>query len=278
MLLKKSRILYDEVKTGDTGGAGGSNNAPPPTPSPTPTPNSAPPSTEGIKFDDFGFEIKQEVVKAEVPKEEGITPDPKAQTPPSDIEINTGYEAPVEPPKEEVIPPAELPPTPPPVEDKDKVVTDFGNLSEADKKVLGDYFEKHKLPKEARDEMVALKKSEISNQLKAQQDQKALVEKETAKLKSTWYNELKNDKEFGGTNFDANIKMVNRLVGDFMPNVKKMLTDKGGMLPPGTMKDFHFVAKKLYETEKMVQGDPGTSETSKPGKFDFLNDYYGKTN
>ncbi len=55
-----------------------------------------------------------------------------------------------------------------------------------------------------------------------------------------------------------------------------MLTEKGGMLPPSTMKDFHNVAKKLFETESFVQGDvPGASETQQSGnEWKFLDEMY----
>lgn len=268
MLLKKSRILYEEVKTGDTGGAGGNSNVTPPPEVPPVTPDPTKVQAEGIKYDDYGYPIKAEPKAAD---KAGETPPPKE--PPKEGEVKSGYEVPP------VVPPEEPKPDdkkvdPPPADDKDKIVTDFGKLGDADKKVLGDYFDKHKLPKEARDEMVAMRQNEIAAQTQAQAEYKKQVEIETAKLKSTWYNELKNDKDFGGANFDINVYAVNNFMEKFLPGVKKMLTEKGSMLPPVVMKDYLNLAKKLNETEKFVQGDPDASETKQPGKYDFLTDFY----
>jgi len=280
MLLKKSRILYDQINTGDTGGAGGTTNAQVPPPSTTTTPDPATTQAQGNQFDSFGYPIKPAVPPPppQATQNQGTTqgqPDATA-TSKQEPEVNAGYNTPTEPPKDDTPPPT--PPATPPVDDPNKIVTDFGNLSEADKKAFGDYFEKHKLSKEARDEMVAIKKNEIAAQEQAKIAYDKQVEIETAKLKSNWYNELKTDKDFGGGNFDANIKAVNKFITDFMPGVKKMLTEKGGVLHPTVMKDYLSLAKKLNETEKMVKGDPGAPETKPTGKYGFLDDYYGTTN
>lgn len=273
MLLKKSRILYDEVKNGDTGGAGGNANVPPPPPTPSAQTNSAQAQAQGDKFDDFGYPIKTEPPPQGTPKQTPGENKPNTEAAPKqEPEVKTGYETPPEVPKEELEAPEEK--KDPPADDKNKIVTDFGNLSEVDKKTFGEYFEKHNLPKEARDALVEIRKSEIAAQEQAQANYIKQVEIEKAKLKSTWYNELKTDKDFGGGNFDNNIKAVNTFMENFLPGVKKMLTEKGGMLPPVVMKDYLSLAKKLNETETLVQGDPGASETKPAGKYDFLDTYY----
>jgi hypothetical protein len=274
MLLKKSRILYEEVKTGDTGGGGsnGQTSQVPPT-----TPDPATVQTQGDTYDAYGYKIEPaappETKPIEVPVENKSA---SAEIPKQEPDVKTGYETPIEVPKEET-PVTEEKKQDPPVEDKEKIVTDFGILPETDKKSFTEYFDKHNLPKEARDALVEIRKNELATQQKAQTDYNKQVQLETAKLKSNWYNELKADKDFGGAKFDANVKMVNKFVGDFLPSLKKMLTEKDGMMPPSVMKDYLSLAKKLNETEKLVQGDPGASETKPAGKYDFLDGYY-KTN
>jgi len=279
MLLKKSRILYDQLNTGDTGGAGGYNNAQVPPPVTPPTPNSTPTQTQGDQFDNFGYPIKPAVPPPpQATQNQGTTQgQPNATTTPQQepTEVGTGYEKPIEAP---VTPPPATPPaTPPPTDDKNKIVTDFGNLSEADKKSFSEYFDKHNLPKEARDALVEIRKNEIATQQQAKVELEKQIKLEETKLRSNWYNELKTDKDFGGANFDANLKTVNNFMTNFLPGLKKMLTDKAGMLPPVVMKEYLSIAKKLNETEKLVNGDPGAPETKPTGKYDFLTDYY-KTN
>ena len=105
MLLKKSRILYDEVKTGDTGGAGGNANVPPPPPTPPTQTNPAQAQAQGDKFDDFGYPIKTEPPPQGTPKQTPGENKPNAEaTSKQEPEVKTGYETPPELPKED--PPA----------------------------------------------------------------------------------------------------------------------------------------------------------------------------
>lgn len=271
MLLKKSRIVYEEVKTGDTGGGGSNGQVPPQSTTVTPDPSTT--QTQGDTYDAYGYKIEPAKTPEAKPNEVPGENKPNAtEVQKQESDVKTGYEAPIEVPVE--TPPVETPVVPPVVDDKDKIVTDFGTLSEEDRKSFSEYFEKHKLPKEARDNLVEIRKNELAAQQEVKVNYEKQVQLETAKLKSNWYNELKNDKDFGGTKFDANVKMVNKFVGDFLPSLKKMLTEKDGMMPPSVMKDYLSLAKKLNETEKLVQGDPGASETKTTGKYDFLDGYY----
>lgn len=274
----RSRLVFNQVNPGNTGG-GGSNETPP-------AQNNTPPQTQG-NFDQFGYPIQPSTpppaptqntqgqaaqqASAQAAAAAGVGYD--TPPPPPD---KTGYgigeatDKPAAPPASEAKPAVE-----PPKPGEFKLEVDMKDLSEADQKSLASIMEKHKLPKDAQESLVNLKKAEIaqSNQQKAEQEKQ--YQAQILKTKTEWFNELKNDKDFGGANFDANVKLVNKFVTDFMPNTKKMLTEKGGMLPPSTMRDFHSVAKKLYETEGFVQGDSsGASETKQPGKWNFLNDLY----
>lgn len=92
-------------------------------------------------------------------------------------------------------------------------------------------------------------------------------ENSVAKQKSDWYNELKDDTTFGGENFDLSIKRSEKVLEEFFPNLKKVLTDKGGMVPPYIMKDFLNLHKVLNPTAPLVNGEPITPVTEDDGNF-----------
>lgn len=275
----RSRLVYNQVNDGNAGG-GGTPNATPP------APNNTPPQPQG-DYDQYGYPIAKPAQPPAPNAQTQATQQVSAQaTPP--VNAGVGYETPPPPPDKTgygIGEPTEKPPAPPASEAKPavevpkpgefKLEVDMKDLSEADQKSLSSIMEKHKLPKDAQESLVAMKKSELSQAAQQKAEQEKQFQAQIQKTKTDWFNELKNDKDFGGANFDANVKLVNKFVTDFMPNTKKMLTEKGGMLPPSTMRDFHSVAKKLYETESFVQGDgSGASETKQPGKWNFLSDLY----
>jgi len=275
MFPKKSSILFNQVNPGDTGGGGANAQTTPQVPPPAqsaPTPQ----AQGGIEYDELGYPKAQSQPPA--PNQTPQAAQPPAATPPAG-EVNSGYNTPPPPPNAagyvdpNAAPPA--PATPPAAPAAFKVEADLKDFSDADKQLLTQHFEKYKLPKEAQLALVDIRKSELVAQQQAQAQYQKQVEAETNRIKTEWFNELKNDKDFGGANFDANTKMVNKFIADFMPNTKKMLTEKGGMLPPNTMRDFHAVAKKLYETEGFVQGDGSAASETKPtDQWKFLSDMY----
>lgn len=280
MLLKKSSIVYEQVNTGDTGGGGLNAQAVPQVP--PPAPSSTQTKEEGsIEYDELGYAKAPATPPA--PNQTPKTPEPAAATPPAP-EVNTGYNTPPPPPElAGYVDPAAAPVTPPaPAEPNAAPVVelvDLKELSDTDKKTFGEYFTQHKLTKEAQQALVNMRKNEVVSQQNAKVAQEKQVQAQVTKLKSDWFNELKADKDFGGANFDANTKMVNKFINDFMPNTKKMLTEKGGMLPPNTMRDFYSVAKKLYETEGFVQGDGSAASETKPtDQWKFLGDMYASNN
>lgn len=283
MFPKKSSILFNQVNPGDTGG-GGANaqttpQVPPPAPS-TPTPQA--PGT--IEFDELGYPKAQSQPPA--PNQTPQAAQPPAATPPAG-EVNSGYNTPPPPPNAAgYVDPNAAPPAPatPPAAPaaaatpagEFKVEVDLKDFNDVDKKLFTENFEKYKLPKEAQQALVDIRKNYIQQQTVEQANYQKELDAQILKTKTDWFNELKNDKDFGGANFDANTKMVNKFINDFMPNTKKMLTEKGGMLPPNTMRDFHSVAKKLYETEGFVQGDGSAASETKPtDQWKFLGDMYG---
>lgn len=276
MFPKKSSILFNQVNTGDTGG-GGANaqttpQVPPPPPSPTPTE-----ATGASEFDELGYAKAQSQPPA--PNQTSKAAEPPAATPPASV--NSGYDTLPPPPNAagyvdpNAAPPAPAAPVTPPAPGEFKVEVDLKDFDDTDKKLFAEQFEKYKLPKDAQQALVDIRKTYLDQQKVEQANYEKQKEAQITKLKSDWFNELKNDKDFGGSNFDANTKMVNKFINDFMPNTKKMLTEKGGMLPPNTMRDFHAVAKKLYETEGFVQGDGSSASETKPNdQWKFLGDMY----
>lgn len=294
MFLKKSSIVYEQVNDSNNGAGGTPNGSPP-------APNNQTPEPKG-NLDEFGYQIKPATPPPPaappappVQNQSGQTSQQTPATPPPAADNNLGYNAPPPPPEPNTTgygdpnttpPPATPPPetsaaTPPPPAtppEVHKVEANLEGLADITKKELSDFIQKYKIPKEAQQAFIDQRKSEIVQASRTKTEQETAVKNETARLRSTWFNELKADKEFGGNNFDANVKAVNKLLTDFFPSVKNMLTEKQGMLPPSVMKEYHNVAKKLYETESFVQGDlSGASETKQPGEFDFLDTMYPKT-
>ena len=89
--------------------------------------------------------------------------------------------------------------------------------------------------------------------------------------RKAWKDELMSDKEFGGENFDNNVHKVEQVINKFMPNTKKILTERGNMLPPSTMRDLLGIHKLLNPTDKLVTGEPGQVQTKEKS---FLEEMY----
>jgi hypothetical protein len=111
---------------------------------------------------------------------------------------------------------------------------------------------------------VKMVKDNDANALVAEQNR--IKEQRTA-----WNNELKSDPEFGGANFDTSLDKVEKLMEKYMPDTKKVLTEKGGMLPPYFMRDFLRLAKAMNPTTKFVGGNP---PPPKEEPKNFLEDLY----
>lgn len=84
--------------------------------------------------------------------------------------------------------------------------------------------------------------------------------------------ELKDDPTFGGENFARNVNNVEKLLEKQFPNFKKVLTDRGGIVPPYIMKDLLALHKVLNPTTTLVNGDAIPPKTE--GKENFLDDMY----
>lgn len=185
----------------------------------------------------------------------------------------TGYGAkPTEPAKPaEATPPAAKPDETPPAEETPEVK--IKKEIETEVSTLGDGYNKEKITQ------FALANKLLPDQVKAyvaqiKADDAAAVKANAdriTKQREDWNQELVSDTEFGGENFEKSVFEVDQLVGKYMPNVKKMLTEKKGMLPPSFMKDLLSVAKALKPTNKFEGGEP---PAPKEESTSFLDDMY----
>lgn len=212
--------------------------------------------------DELGYELDKPIV---VTPEEEVKPDEEKPI----EKLATGYGKeepeeevkPVETPKEEVKDPAELS-----EEEKNKkeiteTIKDLGAGYDKDK--ITKFAVENKLSKAQLDAYVKMTKDEDAAYVKQQEESRKTQRK-------VWKEELMKDPEFGGDNFDKNVDRVERLLEN-MPNTKKVLTEKGTMLPPYIMKDFLSLAKALNPTTTLVVGD---APAPKEEEGDFYAELY----
>ena len=253
--------------------------APEPAPAPAPEPTPAPAAEE--QFDSHGYPIVKPPVVEEPPADDPSNTFPKPgdkppEDPPAADPTASGYDKPPAPaPKADVVPPkVDEPP-----KEGDLTVADKGELSDGEVTEVLAFANKHKLPQSVVDDMIADRKSEIeawkNNNAKKKQD----AQNAATVRQNEWYDELKADPDFGGDNFSINVKKVDKLVADFMPNIKKELTKGGGMLPPYIMRDFFKLANHLHKTGTLVEGDPAAEKAKeelkkgdKTAHLDFYKD------
>lgn len=238
---------------------------------------------KGIVTDDLGYEITQQEptpkteqkhTETDIKKETAANeqsfdkPVPKDSTTGYGDVDETKVQDPVVEKKEE----------PPPKKDDQGLKLDVKTLDESSAKQIKDFAEKHKLSQEQAQALVDSKVSEIIQITKQNEDHKAQIQKQIEQQKATWVKELKEDAQFGGTNFNKNINMVDKVLGDFMPNTKKMLTERKSMLPPYVMRDLATIAKELFKTPKLVRGEQPVEEAEDVVEVDSkdkkINDFY----
>lgn len=224
-----------------------------------PTPANPPQAeTEGDQFDDLGYKV----TKPEATKDTETKGDKKpeqTETPPQSEEIKdpvSGYDKAPEPVKEETPPAAE----PVKEETAPTVEVNVDGLPESVATALKKTVTDMKLSKEAAEALVSIKKKEIENLNSLQK----AMEKEAADTKLKWYNELKSDPVFGGDKYAFNVNRVEKVLNEFMPDTKKVLTERKSMLPPYVMRGLAKIADHLYGTESLVQG--GAKEPSPDDK------------
>ncbi len=150
----------------------------------------------------------------------------------------------------------------------------FEGVKDEDKKTLSDFIKTHKLPKEASQALVDLRKTE-SEKIKAfaAEHDKKMKDLE-AEVKRGWIKELKEDKDFGGTNFAHSIKAAEKVMSEFLPNTKIKLTGADKMVPPYLMKDLAALHKKLYSKEKFDSNGNNATPDSDDNNPDAHLDFY----
>ena len=253
----------------EDGAAGGGQKENPPA---TEVQKSGEPAKEtGDTLDEYGYKVSPEASK-DKPKEE-----PPKDAPKEEIEKPvTGYgkEPPAveEPPKEE-----------PPKDASEKVGPDdlklnVEGLYEENIKHIKDFAKKYALTKEAAQGMADDKKAENKRLIQAIEDRRKQEKIDRDTLKRKWYNELKSDPNFGGEKFEFNVNRAEKIVDKFMPDLKKVLTDQGSMLPAYVMKGLANVANHLYSSEKLTQGEPLATGKDKETDDDPLAFYNSKEN
>lgn len=242
-MMNFTKILRNKVD--ENGGAPLKPDEQPPAPAGDPAPEA-----QGSKTDDFGY-------GPQVPEKEGEPPaagDEPQEKPAKEEapEPASGYQ---DEPHVVDDPPADPPPTDPPAKptDFDKAVE---GLQEDEVKQLKTFAEKHKLSTDAVKEFADIRRQEMKAAEEYAANARKEQEKAVLKQRADWHKELKDDKDFGGENFDKNRVKVDRLLADLMPSTKKRLTETKGMLPPYLMRDLKAIADKLHETEKLVTGNP----------------------
>lgn len=214
--------------------------------------------------DNFGYDTPPETKKDETPPEE------KKGDEESKDKTLTGYGD----DENEEVPPASE-------EKKDDKPFDPATATEEEKaaheleevvKELPEALDKEKISKFAKDNKLNKDQLKAYGELVKEEQAADEAARKNAKAtqKAAWKKELQEDKEFGGKNFDLNVKQVGKVLENNLPNMKKMLTEKGGVLPPYIMKDLLVLSKALYPKTPLVHGDASENADSK----NFLDELY----
>jgi len=227
---------------------------------PIPTPNvQTTPEVDDSGLDEFGYKKNDEPTKK---PEENKTKEPEA-----DKEVEkpaTGYgkeDAIPEPEKKEEV----KEPTTEEEKSKAELVEALKDLPEnIDKEKVTKFALDNKLTKE---QLIAYKNFVTEDSKQSEVKQKEAIKAQ----RSEWKKELSSDPDFGGENFDKNVDRVEKVLENYMPNMKKVLTERGSMLPPYVMRDFLALSKILNPTTTLVSGDPIQTETTDKN---FLDDMY----
>lgn len=217
-----------------------------------------PPIEEGgSEFDDFGYPTApapEAPPKAgEKPKAGDKPPKAPVKEPDEVKDPATGYG--IEPPKvEEIVPPPADPNAPPVVPDDfdkalegvPKVDADEMKAFATENKVGADVVKKWADKVKANIEKAKVNATTMERQIEQQKSQQ----------RATWHKELKEDPVFGGDKFQFHLSRAEKVLSEFMPELKKELTDAKQMLRPSVMRGLAKIADQLYSSEALVQGDP----------------------
>lgn len=121
-------------------------------------------------------------------------------------------------------------------------------------------FQKHKVSAELAQELVdtSIKLADAQ----AEAANKKLGDDIAAET-AAWAKASREDKEFGGTNFDANAKIANQALAAFgSPELKTELVNSGYANHPAFVRFFWNVGQKLGESAAPADGKPSGSKTT----------------
>lgn len=212
--------------------------------------------------DEYGYD--------KIPEPESKEPEQTPEVKEEDTKVDkpaTGYgeKDEPEPKKEEKDGPASKEEDEKPEEEKEKSQKEIQEAV----KGLPDNFDKDKVAKFASDNNFS--KEQIESYVELVKAEEAEVaksqEKAIQKQRSEWKEELMNDTDFGGENFDKNVDRVEKVLQNHFPSTKKVLTERGSMLPPYIMKDFLALSKVLNPTTPLVGGEPSQPKENDSGNF-----------
>ena len=176
----------------------------------------------------------------------------------------TGYDKDIPKPKEEEDPDKkpEEGEKAPEVLKKEEVDTALKELPEGySKESVSKFALDNKMNKEQIEAYVKFVNAE-DQQLKKDQESQLL------NTRIEWQDELRDDKEFGGEFFAKNVHDVEKVIDNHMPDTKKVLTDRGSMMPPYIMKDLFRISKLLNPKTTLVNGESSKVEPKeKEGEF-----------
>lgn len=257
-MFKKYFFNLKQDQATDVGGYGAPATQVPPPPAQQPA-NTTPAQAAGDSGDDNLDSYGYEKLKSEQT--------PPAQTQTADTQTKAQAVAPAAEPvagygKDPVVVPPPAAPAAPATEPiKLEYELDGTDLDKTEFEKVQKFALENKLPKEAAQAFVNQRKAEIaeyrSELVKIQNEQKQKI----AEQKASWHSELVADPKFGGENFLHNLSRVDKVLTTLMPDTKKVLTERGSMLPPYVMRDLLTVYNSLYSTDELVGGNPPTPVT-----------------
>ena len=139
----------------------------------------------------------------------------------------------------------------------------LGELSEDESSSIKKFAKEHKLTSDQVKAYAEMRQSEIVEFEKNKKEAESKYRKDST-------NELKSDKDFGGENFNLNLKRVEVFLENHLPNTKKTLTDRAGMLPPYLMKDLLKIRNLMNSNNTFVGGDPSKVGEEEKNVIDIM--------
>lgn len=154
----------------------------------------------------------------------------------------------------------ETPPAKPPAEDEIKLDYELGDeakkLPKEELTKLKKFAKEHGMNEKQAKAYVSLRTQEIAQEQVAEEQAEKEFQAAVKAQRREWTKELQDDPNFGKEKYSHNVKLVEKVVTEHLPNFKKVLTEKGTMLPPYLMRDLAALGKQLYSTPKLTTGEP----------------------